>query len=282
MAARMGRRENDGGDGPQNGLETFAAELRAQREAAGLTQEQLATLMGYSPSVIAKLETCRTAPSPQHAAHADEALKAPGTFHRLRSITMTAALEPWFRVYLDIESRATVLRSWQPLVVDGLLQTETYARAILRAARPGDSDAAIDQLVTTRMARQEIWERDDPQPPMLSVILGEGVLRQRVGDVEVMREQLGRLIQAAANPRITIQVMPFSMAAHPGMLGPFVVASFDAGPDAAYLDNALVGQVTERRKDVSRVALLYDTLRSEALSPGASCELIARVVEEWT
>jgi len=73
MAARMGRRENDGGDGPQNGLETFAAELRAQREAAGLTQEQLATLMGYSPSVIAKLETCRTAPSPQHAAHADEA-----------------------------------------------------------------------------------------------------------------------------------------------------------------------------------------------------------------
>jgi transcriptional regulator with XRE-family HTH domain len=277
----MGQRENNG-DGPQNGLETFAEELRAQREAAGLTQEQLAKLMGYSMSVIAKLETCRTAPSPQHAAQADAALNTPGTFRRLRSLAMTTAVEPWFRVYLDIESRATVLRSWQPLVVDGLLQTEAYARAILRAARPGDSEATIDPLVTARMARQEIWQREEQLPPMLSVILGEAVLRQRVGDNEVMRVQLSRLTQAAENPRITIQVMPFSMPAHPGMLGPFVVASFDAGPDAAYLDNALAGQVTERRKEVSRVTLLYDTLRSEALSPGASCELIARVAQEWT
>jgi hypothetical protein len=195
---------------------------------------------------------------------------------------MTAVFEPWFWVYLDIESRASVLRSWQPLVVDGLLQTEAYARAMLRAGRPGDSDAAIEQLVTARMTRQEIWQREDPAPPMVSVILGEGVLRQRVGEAGVMREQLGRLIQAARSPRITIQVMPFSNAAHPGMLGPFVVASFEAGPDAAYLDNALNGQVTERRKEVSRVGLLYDTLRGEALSPGASTELIARVVEEWT
>ena len=59
-------------------------------------------------------------------------------------------------------------------------------------------------------------------------------------------------------------------------------ASFDAGPDAAYLDNALDGQVTEQRKQVGRVALLYDTLRSEALSPGASRELIVRAVQEWT
>jgi hypothetical protein len=101
------------------------------------------------------------------------------------------------------------------------------------------------------------------------------------GDAAVMREQLGRLAEAADNPRITVQVMPFAAAAHPGLLGPFVVASFAAGPDAAYLDNALAGQVTERRKEVSRVTLLHDTLRTGALSPGASCELIARV-QEWT
>jgi transcriptional regulator with XRE-family HTH domain len=260
----------------------FAEELRAQREAAGLTQEELAKLMSYSTSVIAKLETCRTFPSPQHAGKADEALKTPGTFGRIRAGMLAAAFEPWFRVYLEIEQRATVLRSWQPLVVDGLLQTEAYAEAILRGARPGDSDGEVRQLVAARMARQQIWERQSPPPPMLSVILGEAVLRQRVGDGTVMREQLGRLAEAADHPRVTIQVMPFDMAAHPGMLGPFVVASFEDGPDAAYLDNALAGQVTERRKDVSRVALLYDTLRSEALAPGASRDLIAKVKDQWT
>jgi transcriptional regulator with XRE-family HTH domain len=278
----MGRRENDGGDGPQNGLETFAAELRAQREAAGLTQEQLATLMGYSPSVIAKLETCRTAPSPQHAAHADEALKAPGTFRRLRQGMINGAYEAWIRALLEMEERATVLRNWEPLVVPGLLQTEAYAEAILRAARPGDNDGEVEQLVAARMARQAIWEREDPPPPMLFAVLGEAVLRQQVGDAEVMRAQLGRLVETVDSPRITVQVMPFATAAHPGLLGPFVVASFENGPDAAYLDNALDGQVTERRKQVGRVALLYDTLRSEALSPGASRDLIVRAVQEWT
>lgn len=75
---------------------------------------------------------------------------------RLFSLAVAGGYEPWFISYLDIESRATVIRSWQPLVVDGLLQTEAYARAILRAARPGDSGAEIDQLVTARMARQRI------------------------------------------------------------------------------------------------------------------------------
>jgi transcriptional regulator with XRE-family HTH domain len=281
MAARMGQRENNG-DGPQNGLETFAGELRAQREAAGLTQEQLAKLMGYSMSVIAKLETCRTAPSPQHAAQADAALNTPGTFSRLRQGMINGAHEPWVRAMLDMEERATVLRWWEPLLVPGLLQTEAYASAMIRAGRPGDSDAEIEQLVAARMARQAIWERADPPPAMLFAVVGEAVLRQRVGDAAIMREQLGHLVEAADGPRITVQVMPFAAAAHPGLLGPFVVASFAAGPDAAYLDNALDGQVTERRAQVGRVSLLYDTLRSEALSPGASCELIARAAQEWT
>lgn len=268
------------GDGPANGLEALALELKAQRELAGMTQEQLAKLMGYSASVIAKLETCRTVPSPQHADRADEALGTPGTFRRLRQAMINGAYEPWVRAFLDMEERATALRNWESVVVPGLLQTEAYARGVLRGARPTDSDAAIEQLVTARMARQDIWGRDDPEPPVLSAILGEAVLRQRVGDVPVMYEQLGRLVEAAENPRITIQVMPFTAAAHPGLLGPFVVASFENGPDAAYLDSVLDGQVSERRKEVAQAGLLYDTLAREALSPGASTELIMKVAEE--
>jgi transcriptional regulator with XRE-family HTH domain len=280
MGGSAGQPGNASADGPANGMQMFARELRAQREAAGLTQEQLAKLMGYSASVIAKLETCRTIPSPEHARQADTALNTPGTFVRLRTGMLNGAYEAWVRALLDMEERATVLRNWEPLVVPGLLQTEAYARSILRAARPADSDAEIEQLVATRMARQGIWDRDEP--PVLSVILGEGVLRQCVGDAAVMREQLGRLIEAGGQPRVSVQIMPFASAAHPGMLGPFVVASFDAGPDAAYLDNALDGQVTEQRKQVARVALLYDTLAREALSTGTSREFIAKVIQEWT
>jgi transcriptional regulator with XRE-family HTH domain len=273
-------RENNEVDGPANGLEAFAQELKAQREAGGLTQEQLAKLMGYSPSVIAKLETCRTLPSPQHASQADKALRAPGTFGRMRQAMLNGAYEPWVLALLDMEERATVLRNWEALVVPGLLQTEAYARGVLRGARPTDSDAAIEQLVTARMARQYIWERQDPEPPVLSAILGEAVLRQRVGDAIVMREQLGRLLETTENPRITIQVMPFTAAAHPGLLGSFVVASFENGPDAAYLDSVLDGQVSERRKQIAQAKLLYDTLAREALSPGASAEMIMKVADE--
>jgi transcriptional regulator with XRE-family HTH domain len=281
MAARMGEREKDS-DGPGNGLEAFAQELRAQREVAGLTQEQVAKLMGYSPSVIAKLETCRTIPSPQHAARADEALRTPGTFRRLRQAMINGAYEPWVRALLEMEERATVLRNWESLVVPGLLQTEAYARGVLRGARPTDRDATIEQFVAARMARQDIWQREDPEPPILSVILGEAVLRQRVGDAGVMRNQFNQLVEAAKNPRITIQVMPFAAPAHPGLLGPFVVASFENGPDAAYLDSVLDGQVSERRKQVAQARLLYDTLAREALSPGTSMDLITKVAEEWT
>ncbi|HEY1918276.1 MAG TPA: DUF5753 domain-containing protein [Streptosporangiaceae bacterium] len=195
---------------------------------------------------------------------------------------VNGAYEPWVRAYLDIEERATVLRTWQPLVVAGLLQTEAYARAILRAAWPTDSEAKIDQMLVTRMARQEILRREDPEPPVLSAIISETVLRQPVGGPAVMREQLNRLVEAAGSPRFSIQVMPLSAREHAGPLGPIVEASFDNGPDAAYLDNVLQGQVTLRRPDVTRLLLLYDTLRAEALSPGASTELIARGVQQWT
>jgi transcriptional regulator with XRE-family HTH domain len=196
----MGGRQNNESDGPSNGLEAFALELKAQREVAGLTQEQLAKLMSYSTSVIAKLETCRTIPSPQHADKADEAFKMPGTFRRLREVTINSAYEAWFQAFIDMESRATVRRWWEPLVVPGLLQTEAYARGVLRGARPADSDAVIEQFVMARMARQSIWERQgpEPEPPILSVILGESVLRQRAGDAQVMRESHSSMTHSGA------------------------------------------------------------------------------------
>ena len=117
---------------PMSGVQAFAQELKAQREAGGLTQEQLAGRMGYSTSVIAKLETCRTHPSKQHADKADQALGTPGTFRRLRKVSVQQVYPAWFHRWPEAEEQAQTLRWYEPLLIPGLLQTDDYARAVLR------------------------------------------------------------------------------------------------------------------------------------------------------
>jgi hypothetical protein len=103
-----------------------------------------------------------------------------------------------------------------------------------------------------------------------------------VGGPAVMREQIDRLLEAARQPRIMLQVVPFGTGAHPGLDGRFAIASFDGPPDVVYLDNALAGQVVERPEDVARAAFLYDILKAEALSPRASADLARKAIERWT
>jgi transcriptional regulator with XRE-family HTH domain len=262
-------------------LGLFAAELRHARAARGLTQEALAEKIAYSPSLVGMIETGRRIPTLDLAERCDAALETSGVLTRMHRLVATEAYPSWFRPWVELEKAATSLRSWQPMIVDGLLQTAEYARAVLRAARPYDRDEAIDQLVTARMDRQSILERDDA--PRLWVVLDETVLSRPVGETSVMADQLDRLIAAGRDPGVTIQVMPAAAGAHPGLLGPFVLAGFDSSPDVAYLDNALAGQVVERAEDVTHVAGLYDTIRAEALSPRASADLITQVVRTiWT
>jgi transcriptional regulator with XRE-family HTH domain len=262
-------------------LGLFAAELRHARTARGLTQDALADKIAYSPSLVAMIETGRRIPTLDVAQRCDQALETSGVLTRLHRLVAAEAYPSWFRPWVELEKAATSLRSWQPMIVDGLLQTAEYARAVLRAARPYDRDEAIDALVTARMDRQEILLRDDP--PKIWVVLDEAVLTRPIGEPGVMAAQLDRLITAARDPWITIQIMPTAAGAHPGLLGPLVIAGFDTSPDIAYLDTALTGQVVERSEDVRQVASLYDSIRAEALSPRASAELITHVVRTiWT
>jgi hypothetical protein len=96
------------------------------------------------------------------------------------------------------------------------------------------------------------------------------------------RDQIDRLIKAARQPRIVLQVVPSAVGAHAGLAGQFAIAGFDGPPDVVYLDNALAGQVVERPGDVARVALLCDILKAEALSPRASIDLARKAIEQWT
>jgi transcriptional regulator with XRE-family HTH domain len=143
-------------------LEALGRRLREMRRARDMTQVQVAELLNCDHTSVSRIESGKYPLTPQMFRAVE----------RLLSSAAVDGFETWFMSYLDVERRATVLRTWQPLGVPGLLQTEAYAREILRGAYPGRSDAEVEQRVAARMTRQKIWEREDPPPPMLSAILG--------------------------------------------------------------------------------------------------------------
>jgi transcriptional regulator with XRE-family HTH domain len=279
----MPSREPDAGASP---LALFGAELRHYRTVAGLSQEQLGERIGYSAALVGAVETARRVATEDFAQRCDELaeLRTGGALGRLRE-HMREQLHrqvwpSWFREWPSIEREAITLRSWELAVVPGLLQTDAYARAMLRGVLPDASDDEVEAQASARLQRQEILRRQDP--PMLWAIMDEGVLRRRIGDMRIMRTQLTHLIEIAENPKVKVLIVPASADAHVGLTGPFVIAEFRDPPEMAYLDTAAQGQIADHPDIVKVCAQVFDTLRAEALPPRASLDLIAEVRDTWT
>jgi len=189
-------------------------------------------------------------------------------------------LPHWFEPYIGLESEAVRLRDFQPLVMPGLLQTEDYARAVLRAAPLAGGSAEIDRLVDLRMERQKILGQDGP--PNLWVVLSESVLRVHVGGPAVMRAQLLRLAELAGRPNVTVQVLPYTTAAHVHPVSPFTMLEFadTADPAVVYLEHLTGSLFLENEDEVRRYRVIFDHLRAESLGTGQSADLIARVAAD--
>lgn len=263
----------------------FGAELRHYRTAARLSQSDLAVKVHVSHDVISKIETGERAPAEDFPPRLDAVpeLETRGALSRLwehvRDSVRRRAYPGWFDRWPDVEARASALRTFELVVVPGLLQTEDYARAVFRT-RVKATDDEIDEMVAARMERHAILTRDDP--PMLWVIIDEGVIRRPVGGTYVMREQLNSLIESARKPNVVIQVVPVAIGAHEGFRGPFVIADFADAPSVAYQDTAVSGQTVEPPESIAALSILWDTLRSEALPRGASTVLLEEVAKTWT
>jgi transcriptional regulator with XRE-family HTH domain len=269
------------GDAGRNhsGLAVFAGELRHARAARGLSQDQLSEKITYSKSTVAMVESCHRIPSLHFAQRCDEALETGGVLARMYSLVAGEAYPEWFRPFAQHEGEATALRAFELAVVPGLLQTEDYARALL-STRVGTSGTDIDQQVAARIERQAILERDSP--PLLWLLLDEGVLRRPVGGREVMRYQIEHLTEMAERPNVVVQIISGDVGAHDGVNGSFVIADFANGPSIVYLETALTGMIIERRDEVDTVRVIYDGLRTEALPRAASAGLIREAAKIWT
>ncbi len=165
-------------------LATFAAEVRAHRNRLGWSQVALGEKIGYSGSFVSDVERCERQPALAFAKGCDREFGLPGTMVRLHELIQHNAYPAWFSPVIPLERKAVRIHGWQPFVVPGLLQTEEYARELIRVSRPQDSEAAVEELVAARMERQTILTRDDP--PMLWYVLDEGILHRVVGSAEVM------------------------------------------------------------------------------------------------
>jgi hypothetical protein len=190
-----------------------------------------------------------------------------GTFARLQQHARTTPLPSWFRPYAEIEAVASQIRSWEPALVPGLLQTEEYARGVL-ATLPNTTEGAVEELVTARMERQAILDR--PEPPLLWVVLDEAVLHRQVSGEKVMGEQLLHMAEMSLRPNVTIEVVPFAAEAHYGLLGGFAVADVDETARVAYLDTVTKGYIVEGPSVVAEVMLTFDSLRSARVPASAS------------
>ncbi|MBB2912141.1 hypothetical protein FHS43_003421 [Streptosporangium becharense] len=226
------------------------------------------------------IETAKRSPSEQFARHCDEALEAEGALMRLWPMVSHASAPPWFRPWLDVEATAEALRTWEPLIMPGLLQTEEYARAIL-SGEIGVTPEQVEEQVSTRMERQSILRR--PRPPFFWVVIDEAVLHRPIGSPRVMAAQLEHLLAAGQTPRLTIQVLPLNAYSTTGLAGGFAIAQTQGAFDTAYVESAgVMSRVTERPEDVRTLIYRYEGIRSEALSQRESLELIKETLPRWT
>jgi transcriptional regulator with XRE-family HTH domain len=256
-----------------NPVRYFGRQVRKERLAAGWTLTEFGQRTGYDPAHLGRIENGKRPATKVLAQMCDRVFPhRGGWFSEFYEESRTwIATPPWFRDWVDREQRAATLRNWYLGVLDGLLQTEDYARTI-QSVTPGVTDDEVNARVAARLKRQAILTHEDP--PTAWFLLDESALHRCVGSPEVMAAQMAQLAAIGRLPNITLQVVP--AIAHAGLVGGFALTE-----SAAYVETAVAGQVFEDAETTASLLTRFDTLRSEALRASESLALIERMGEEW-
>ena len=189
-------------------------------------------------------------------------------------------LPQWFRTYVDLESAASLIRTYEGQFVPGLLQTDGYMRAVVRGAHLEDSAEEVGRRVRLRMARQILLTRE--APPRLWAVVDEAALRRPVGGREVMRGQLERLVEATKLANVTLQILPFDSGAHAAMAGAFSVLRFPDRelPDVVYLEHLTSALYLNKPDEVDQYLHVMETICVRAAPPDQTVDLLERILED--
>jgi transcriptional regulator with XRE-family HTH domain len=251
----------------------LAYRLRWERENRGLSLTQWGKIIGAARSTVSNIEAGRRKIDEGQAKTLDKKWNTGGLFELLLWYARTAHDPNWFRQYTQYEAEATVIRIYQGQVIPVPLQTEDYARAFLKAGGVQD----IDRAIAARLARQEaILGR--PHPPLLLVLLDEGVLDRPIGGPKTMKEQLQRLLDLAELPQVIVRVIPKSAGAHVGLDGSVQIMSLESR-NIAYVGALRGGRLVEAPSEVRELGLDYERIGAKALSEDGSRTLIEKLME---
>ncbi|MDQ3764510.1 MAG: helix-turn-helix domain-containing protein [Actinomycetota bacterium] len=270
----------------------LGTQLRRLREASGITAEAAGYAIRASHAKISRMELGRVGFKERDVADlltlygiTDEQERGtflalarranvPGWWHQYSDI-----LPSWFEMYLGLEQASSVIRTYQPQLVPGLLQTEEGARAIIRLGNPSVSDDDIERRLALRMKRQEFLTQ--PGAPSLWAVIDEAAL-WRLDGRSAMRAQIQHLIEIAQLPNVTLQVMPFYSGAHAAVGGPFTILRFSEPdlPDIVYLEQLTSALYLDKSQDVQYYQVVMDRLCVQAKPPAETIRFLNSTVKE--
>ncbi|WP_280888306.1 helix-turn-helix transcriptional regulator [Streptomyces sp. LBL] len=259
-------------------LRVFGRQLKRFRVRAGLERVEFGSMTGYSVSTIAAYEQGRRVPPPKFIDQADEMLDAGGVLQEMKEEVARAQFPAFFRDAARLEAEAVELHVYDTHLINGLLQTEEYARAVFTMRRPLLSDETIDQRVVARLARQEIFARSPM--PTISFVIEESVLTRPTGGEYVMRTQLEQLLLCGQRRNVEIQVMPNNREEHAGLAGPFTLIETQDARRIAYVEAHKHSRLYTDRGTVRELEEQYGLLRAQALTPRESLTLIEKLLGE--
>jgi hypothetical protein len=284
------------GRGPTVRRRRLAGELRRLRERNETTIEVAAAQLKWSIAKVSRIETARTGiTAPDLTAMLDLYGVDDDKRAALHALARTARKRGWwdayadstpsdYTTYIELEAETASMRSFDPLIVNGLLQTEEYAQEIIRAALMALSPPAeIQRRVEIRMTRQQLLLQEE-SPLRFWTIINESVLHQQVGSPEIMAAQFAKLAELSQRDNVTIQVLPFSKAAHPATAGQFAIMEFREpyDPEVVYVESLASSLYVESEMEIYLHTLAFDHLRAMALDPEDSRALISGLAKGST
>lgn len=257
-------------------LRVFGRQLKRFRLRAGLERAVFGSMTGYSVSTIAAYEQGRRVPPPKFIDQADEVLDAGGVLQEMKEEVARAQFPAFFRDAASLEREAVELHVYEMYAVPGLLQTEEYARAVFAVRRPLLDEDRIEQGLSARLARQEIFARKPA--PLVSFVLEECVLQRPLGGREVLRGQLEQVLLIGHKRNVEIQVMPVSREDHGALGGPFTLIDTPEGRRIAYAEVQGDSRLYSGQPKVRELEARYGILRAQALTPSESLAYVEKLL----
>lgn len=279
MSTTTGPRNNRQTRRNASAMKMVGALLAVFRTAAGYTQNSLAEVFRLDEQTIASIEQGRRRLMPDLADRLDEFLDTKGALTvALRNLPEVDLVPLWAEEFLEREREAIAISSYQNQVLPGLLQTDTYAEAVFRSRVPVYDEDEIARLVAARVERQAMLH--DKAPPITSFVVWEPVVQAPLGGQAVRVEQLQHLRACSELPNLMLQILPLERTSHAGLAGPFVLLETPEHQRLAYAETQRGSQLIADQDEVAILNQKYAMLRSQALTPEDTRDLLDRLLGE--